>query len=118
MSAADQPFSFFMKECALPNTGSTARDHLANERTFEAWMRLVLSMIGATLYLLESDTGSNIWGWVLGFSSLITLLVITQRYYRQMIDIKEGQLIASSRGALIYTVIVVIIIVAFLLSQI
>ncbi|PCH33061.1 hypothetical protein WOLCODRAFT_134874 [Wolfiporia cocos MD-104 SS10] len=29
----------------LPNTGSTARDHLANERTFLAWTRTALGLV-------------------------------------------------------------------------
>mgnify|MGYP001178986193 FL=1 len=30
----------------VPNTGSTARDHLANERTFLAWARTGLTFVG------------------------------------------------------------------------
>ena len=30
----------------IPNTGSTARDHLANERTFLAWARTGLAFVG------------------------------------------------------------------------
>jgi uncharacterized membrane protein YidH (DUF202 family) len=32
----------------LTNEGSTARDHLANERTYLAWMRTGLALIGAS----------------------------------------------------------------------
>ena len=41
-----------------PNTGSTARDHLANERTFLAWVRTALGVIGLGVLLgklVESD---------------------------------------------------------------
>ena len=31
----------------VPNSGSTARDHLANERTFLAWARTGLGFMGA-----------------------------------------------------------------------
>ena len=30
----------------VPNSGSTARDHLANERTFLAWARTGLTFVG------------------------------------------------------------------------
>lgn len=42
----------------VANTGSQARDHLANERTFLAWARTSLALIGAGIALetLEFDT--------------------------------------------------------------
>ncbi|KAJ3029381.1 UNVERIFIED_CONTAM: hypothetical protein HDU68_012348 [Siphonaria sp. JEL0065] len=36
---------------AIPNTGSTARDHLANERTFLAWSRTGLGFVGLGIAL-------------------------------------------------------------------
>lgn len=30
----------------VPNTGSEARDHLANERTLNAWLRTALGLVG------------------------------------------------------------------------
>ena len=38
---------------SVKNTGSTARDHLANERTFLAWLRTGLSLIGFGVGLQE-----------------------------------------------------------------
>ena len=37
----------------LNNSGSTARDHLANERTYLAWVRTSLALIGASIGLLK-----------------------------------------------------------------
>ncbi len=35
----------------IPNKGSTARDHLANERTFLAWVRTALGLVGLGVVL-------------------------------------------------------------------
>eukprot|EP00285_Hemiselmis_virescens_P012882 CAMPEP_0173400548 /NCGR_PEP_ID=MMETSP1356-20130122/48202_1 /TAXON_ID=77927 ORGANISM="Hemiselmis virescens, Strain PCC157" /NCGR_SAMPLE_ID=MMETSP1356 /ASSEMBLY_ACC=CAM_ASM_000847 /LENGTH=146 /DNA_ID=CAMNT_0014360497 /DNA_START=53 /DNA_END=493 /DNA_ORIENTATION=+ len=42
-----------MKE-EVENSGSTARDHLANERTFLAWCRTGMSFLGAGIALFSS----------------------------------------------------------------
>jgi len=38
---------------ALANQGSTARDHLANERTFLAWVRTSLGVVGLGVVLAK-----------------------------------------------------------------
>mmetsp|Transcript_42690 Transcript_42690/g.68530 ORF Transcript_42690/g.68530 Transcript_42690/m.68530 type:complete len:171 (+) Transcript_42690:662-1174(+) len=52
---------FLFRELQIPNTGSVARDHLANERTFLAWARTALSLCGAGIALeaLEFNTLSE-----------------------------------------------------------
>ena len=45
----------FINDRTVPNSGSTARDHLANERTFLAWLRTALSLSGAGLAFLKFD---------------------------------------------------------------
>jgi len=42
----------------VPNEGSAARDHLANERTFLAWLRTALGLVGLGL-LVEKLELSN-----------------------------------------------------------
>ena len=70
----------------VPNEGSTARDHLANERTFLAWLRTSLTCIALSVPLHEllriSETP------LLHFASAGSLLMSTgllvfsaQRYY-------------------------------------
>ena len=51
----------FLREVQIPNTGSVARDHLANERTFLAWARTSLALcgIGIGLEALEFNTLSE-----------------------------------------------------------
>lgn len=41
----------------VANTGSTARDHLANERTFLAWLRTGLSLLAVGLAFARFATG-------------------------------------------------------------
>lgn len=51
----------FLREVNIPNTGSVARDHLANERTFLAWARTSLALcgFGIALEALEFNTLSQ-----------------------------------------------------------
>ena len=51
----------FLREVTIPNTGSAARDHLANERTFLAWARTSLALcgFGIALEALEFNTLSE-----------------------------------------------------------
>jgi putative membrane protein len=47
------------------NTGSYARDHLANERTFLAWLRTALAFMGLGVLVAkfpEQTTGSQVGG--------------------------------------------------------
>ncbi|ORY31187.1 hypothetical protein BCR33DRAFT_724113 [Rhizoclosmatium globosum] len=44
-------FTRLFSSTILPNTGSTARDHLANERTFLAWSRTGLGFVGLGIAL-------------------------------------------------------------------
>jgi len=44
-----------LKAISIANTGSVARDHLANERTFLAWTRTVLGFIALGVALEKFD---------------------------------------------------------------
>ena len=95
----------------LENKGSVARDHLANERTYLAWLRTSLSLITvgvgvAQLFRLQtSSLGSNtyqagiIWGKTLG-SVLVCfgmafLLLGTYRYFESQAMMTQGSYPAS-----------------------
>ena len=66
----------------LPNKGSTARDHLANERTFLAWLRTALSLVGAGIALIKFKVQEA--GYLFSVLGLIFLIVSTHRYFITM----------------------------------
>jgi uncharacterized membrane protein YidH (DUF202 family) len=43
----------------VENRGSTARDHLANERTFLAWVRTALGLVGLGVILERLGAGNE-----------------------------------------------------------
>ena len=43
----------------VPNTGSTARDHLANERTLLAWVRTSIAMIALGIAITKFSHGQD-----------------------------------------------------------
>ncbi|HLO47745.1 MAG TPA: DUF202 domain-containing protein [Kamptonema sp.] len=78
---------------------SRVRDHLANERTYLAWMRTAISLMGfgvviVRLRVLQSPVNPNPGsGWKLGlmFSlvGLVTVLLSTKHYFNVRRDIDE-----------------------------
>lgn len=102
----------------LENTGSTARDHLANERTYLAWMRTGLALVGASLALLKWDTVSNWAGYLVAFLGIVVLLTATHRYFRVMQLLERQQFEPNIHGIVcIVSVAIVAIIVAFVLQH-
>ena len=98
------------------NTGSLARDHLANERTFLSWIRTALAFIGFGLILAELVDVEGIRAEVLGLA-LITLgsigaIASTARYLRVTRQLDAGQYQSSTIGPV--TVGVTIVLVAVL----
>ncbi|KAL0080130.1 hypothetical protein J3Q64DRAFT_1624149, partial [Phycomyces blakesleeanus] len=97
----------------LENTASVARDHLANERTFLAWLRTSLSMITVgvaitQLYHLQPTNGSDFSpnpGRALGATfvvfSILFLYFANARYFHSQIAMTKGHFPAS-RGSVIF----------------
>ena len=61
--------------------GSTARDHLANERTFLAWIRTALALVGVGLGLLKITSISYVAGYAVIALGVFTLLNASWRYF-------------------------------------
>ena len=100
----------------LTNSGSTARDHLANERTYLAWLRTGLSIIGASLALLKWDYNGT--GYVVAIVGIVVLINSTQRYFRVMQLLEQGKFEPNVRGILILvSVVAVAIVAAFVLHH-
>ncbi|CAJ1402922.1 unnamed protein product [Effrenium voratum] len=88
----------------VKNEGSTARDHLANERTFLAWLRTGLSLTGAGFGIVKFLPGvfTNL---ILGFTLIgvgISVLVFgASRYYDVMHSLERGEFAIDTGGVLL-----------------
>jgi putative membrane protein len=111
-------FSMVRDGAVLMNTGSTARDQLANERTYLAWMRTALSLIGAGLALLKWDAVANAAGYLLAALGIVLLVTSTQRYFRVMRLLQQGKFEPNVGGIIsIVAVTVAAIVAAFYLQH-
>ena len=108
--------SLFVDGALLQNKGSTARDHLANERTYLAWFRTSLALIGASLGLLKWDAVSVWTGYLVAVVGVVCLINSTERYFSNMHRLEKGEFVPNVRGILVIVVVVVAAIVgAFVL---
>ena len=90
---------------AQDNTGSVARDHLANERTFLAWIRTALAVIGLGVLvgkLIETDglVAEVIGIAMVGFGAAMLIYSIS-RYERTITLLNEGQFSAARWGPIV-----------------
>ena len=95
---------------------SRVRDHLANERTYLAWMRTAISLMGFGVVIvrlrafhppLKYQPGN---GWRLGllFSliGLVTVLLSTQHYFAVRHDIDEDTYEPPDRWVILFSLAV------------
>lgn len=83
-----------------PKSVSRTRDHLANERTYLAWMRTAIALIGFGVliarfrYLVSPEVMGTGQGWLLGLTlssiGLITVLLSTWHYFAILNTIEAG----------------------------
>lgn len=88
------------------NEGSTARDHLANERTLLAWMRTGLGVIGlgAVVGKLVIDRG-HIAGLVLIAFGAVMLIYGVARYVKVMARLRVGEFPIASFGPVVVSIL-------------
>ncbi|KAJ1618705.1 hypothetical protein T492DRAFT_891577 [Pavlovales sp. CCMP2436] len=87
----------------VANTGSTARDHLANERTFLAWLRTGLSLLGVGLAFAKFAGG---WTGMLSgglFVSLGAVFIAFSgwRYFEVRFDLAADRFSINTGGVLV-----------------
>jgi len=74
----------------IENSGSQARDHLANERTYLAWIRTSLSLIGASIGILKWENSLEVEGYLIGALGVVSFVSSTWRYFHIQHLLLEG----------------------------
>ena len=76
----------------VENTGSTARDHLANERTFLAWLRTAISLLSLALAIAKFSPDRAGLGFAFMFACLGSALLLYsgRRYFEVMRALEQG----------------------------
>lgn len=90
-------------ETTVANTGSRARDHLANERTFLAWVRTALGTVALAIAVErfaaeDDDAGVVAFAVVLVVMGLSVLAMATRRYFTVARDLDQGQFRVDHRS--------------------
>jgi putative membrane protein len=93
----------------VENKESTARDHLANERTFLAWVRTALGLVGLGVLLERLGAGSDqriAMAAGVGFISFggLTLIYSVSRYLWVARNLARGKFPIAIRGPIVITV--------------
>ena len=96
-----------------PNTGSTARDHLANERTYLAWHRTGISVaaLGVAVAKFAPNRGGHAVaaGFILIAAGLLVSLSGTFRYRVVGRQIESGEFAPSTFTAIATSTIVTLL---------
>ncbi|MEX1091522.1 MAG: DUF202 domain-containing protein [Acidimicrobiia bacterium] len=104
-------------------SGSLARDHLANERTFLSWIRTSLAFVGLGILVAElvevEGTKAELVGLGLIVVGAMSAVSATARYLRLARHLDEGLYESSTFGPLfvgLITIVVAIFGVVFILG--
>ncbi|WP_078549434.1 YidH family protein [Litchfieldia alkalitelluris] len=100
------------------------QQHLANERTFLAWVRTAIAMIGigflitnlhfsGTIYSEFSDMIAYAVGLLAAFFGIITIILATINYLRKLEEINNQTYRASKALIILLSVITIIIMTVF-----
>ena len=101
-------WAFLMAPDVVKNEDSTARDHLANERTFLAWVRTALGLVGLGVLLERLGAGSDqriAMAAGIGFISFggLTLIYSVSRYLWVARNLERGMFPVAMRGPVVIT---------------
>lgn len=92
----------------VENADSTARDHLANERTFLAWVRTALGLVGLGVVIERLVEGVDRLGIVAGIAFIsfggISLIYAVVRYVSVAKNLERGLFPVALRGPIFVAV--------------
>lgn len=92
----------------VENRDSTARDHLANERTFLAWVRTALGLIGLGVLLERLVAGGEQLGVIAGVAFIcfggLSLIYAVTRYLRVARHLERGTFPVAVRGPIVVAI--------------
>ena len=85
--------------------GNRARDHLANERTYLAWLRTSIGVLALAAAIArfgpEAQARDKLAVAVTGVLGLLILIIGTRRYYQVSRDLERGRFEISRRTPLL-----------------
>ncbi|BAZ43315.1 hypothetical protein NIES4102_03150 [Chondrocystis sp. NIES-4102] len=95
------------------------RDHLANERTYLAWMRTAISLMGFGVVIVRlrylqpivNNTASNGWqlGLVFALVGLVIVLLSTFHYFSVRYDIDADTYEPADRWVIVFSMTVLLL---------
>lgn len=98
---------------------SRVRDHLANERTYLAWMRTAIALMGFGVVIIRlrafqaplSTTPGNGWklGLIFALVGLSTVLFSTKHYFTVRYDIDEDTYEPADRWVIAFSIAVTLL---------
>jgi len=93
-------------------SGNRARDHLANERTYLAWLRTAIGVLALAAAIARFGTGPSgrdkVAVVITGIMGLVLLGTGTRRYYQVARDLERGRFEISRRTPLVVGAVVVV----------
>lgn len=93
------------RDRTIANSGSEARDHLANERTFLAWVRTALGIVGLGVLVVKvldiESLAATIAGLGLVALGALSLVYGSYRYMRVATLLTEGRFPVARRGPML-----------------
>lgn len=100
-------------------SSARVRDHLANERTYLAWMRTAISLLGFGVVIVRlrffqppaTNTPGNGWklGLIFSLVGLATVILSTHHYFAIRQDIDEDTYEPPDRWVLIFSLTITLL---------